>query len=124
MRGFIRIRTLLWLAAFTAVGVVGLAYGRAGILYYRIDQEARELANAQVAGLLSEKDAVTRFIASVDRRTKLTLERDAILVERDRQENSVTVQIRVDLPVHFLIIDKTIYRPTLVKAKQIRLSEY
>ena len=124
MRGFIRFRTLVWLIVLFAVGVVAIGYGRAYIQYYRIDQETHELANMIISGQANERKAVQQFIEDVQRRCNIVVERDDIDVQQSRMDQSVTAVIRVTLPIHFLVIDKTIYKRALVKVTEKRLTEY
>lgn len=124
MRGFIRFRTLLWLIALAAVGIVAIGYGRAYILYYRIDQETHEMANSIISGQANERKAVQEFISDVQRRCNIVVDREDIDVQQSRLDQSVTAVIRVNLPIHFLVIDKTIYKRALVKITEKRLTEY
>lgn len=125
MRGFVSLKTLIYLIVFAALGVVTIAYGRVALNYYRIKQEANSLANNEIVAPEEEALAVSRLLTNVQNRTGLTLTRNDIVIKRDRNEpDAVTVDIHVVIPATFSPLQKTRYYPFVISVKEKRLKAY
>jgi hypothetical protein len=125
MRGFIRLRTLVLLALCGAAAVVVLAYGRMGLKYYRIKQEAIQLANSGIVEPEAETQRVDQFLFNVKNRTDLTLTRTDVAVKRDRKTpDLVTVDVHVVIPVEFAVVKRIKYQPFVIHVEAKRIKNY
>lgn len=124
MRGFIRLRTIIFLAGIAAVVVVTMAYGRMGLAYYRIKQEAIQLANSGVVQLESDSVSLDRFLVNVQQRTGITLTRSDVAVKRDRETNAVTIDVHVTLPITFILVNRTEYKPFVIHVEAKRMKDF
>jgi hypothetical protein len=124
MRGFIRLRTIVFLAAIAAVVVVVLAYGRMGLTYYRVKQEAIQLANSDLVQLESSSTAFDRFLLDVHQRTGITLTRSDVAVKHDRARGVVSVDVSVTLPITYILLNRTEYKPYVIHIEAKRIKDY
>ncbi len=125
MRGFISMRTLIYLIVFAALGVVALAYGRMGLAYYRIKQEAIQLANNEIIAPQDESMSIGRLMNNVQDRTGLTLTRSDVVIKRDKYDpDIVKVDVHVVIPVTFAPLQKTKYQPFVISVQAKRLKAY
>ena len=124
MRGFIRLRTLVFLALCAALVVVVLAYGRMGLAYYRIKQEAIQLANSELVQPETQSNGVDQFLFNVKNRTNLTLTRSDVAVKQVQGGDATLVEVRVVIPVKFELVNRTRYMPFLIQVEAKRLKDY
>lgn len=125
MRGFIRLRTVVFLALCGALAVVVLAYGRMGLKYYRVKQEAIQLANSEIVAPEAESQTIDRFLFNVKDRTDLTLTRSDVAIKHHKEDpNLVTVEIHVVIPVTFVLVNRTKYQPFVITVEAKRLKDY
>ena len=125
MRGFVSLKTLIYLIVLAALGVAILAYGRMGLAYYRIKQECITLANNEIVAPEEEAVATGRLMSNVQNRTGLTLTRNDVVIKRDRNEpDAVTVDVHVVIPVTFTPLEKTKYYPFVISVQAKRLKAY
>ncbi len=124
MRGFIRLRTLVFLALCAGLVVVGLAYGRMALKYYRIKQEAIQLANSELVQPETVANGVDQFLFNVKNRTDLTLTRSDVAVKQVQGGDTVLVEVRVAIPVKFEVLNRTRYMPFVIQVEAKRLKVY
>ncbi|MEZ0314854.1 MAG: hypothetical protein ACAI38_24040 [Myxococcota bacterium] len=124
MRGFIRLRTLVFLALCAALAVVVLAYGRMALKYYRIKQEAIQLANSELVKPETQANGVDQFLFNVKNRTDLTLTRSDVAVKQVAGSESLTVEVHVVIPVTFVIVNRTRYMPFIIQVEAKRLKDF
>jgi hypothetical protein len=124
MRGFISLRTLFWLVVLTALGTVGVAYGKTWLLYFRIKGELNDLANQCLIDATSDKLYVDRTIAKIHDRTELAITRSDVVIRRDVAAQTVVAEVHVALPTVFPVVNKTIYQPKIITAQAKRIKSY
>ena len=124
MRGFIRLRTLVFLALCAALVVVALAYGRMALKYYRIKQEAIQLANSELVHPETQANGVDQFLFNVKNRTDLTLTRSDVAVKQLPGGDAILVEIHVVIPVRFEVVNRTKYMPFVIQVEAKRLKDY
>ncbi len=124
MRGFIRLRTLVFLALCAALVVVALAYGRMALKYYRIKQEAIQLANSELVQPETQTNSVDQFLFNVKNRTDLTLTRSDVAVKQTKGSDTLMVEVHVVIPVTFPLVNRTRYQPFVIRVEAKRIKEY
>ena len=124
MRGFISLRTLFWLVVLSALATVGVAYGKTGLVYFRIKGELNELANQALIDGGNEKVYVGRTLTKIYERTGLQLTRADIVIRRDPIAQTVTAEAHLALPTTFPVVNKTIYRPKVITVQVKKFTSY
>ena len=121
-----RMRTLIWLVVLAVLGTVAFAYGKTGLIYFRIKGEMAELANKTLVdgGSGSERMDVDNALANILERTGLELTRSDIVIRRDKAAETVTTEAHVALPTVFPFVNKTIYRGAVISVHAQRIKSY
>lgn len=123
-RGAIPWSGLLFVLVLGAIGYAAAVYVPVYLLQFRIENEARSLANRALVTTSSDDALIEKFLEVVEGRTGLELSEAEVTIDRVEDNEKTRVVVEYDIVIEFPFLDREEVKHVVTEVEVTRSRAY